>query len=420
MVVACSDWTGYSPATASQGNSTMNIALAGPLRLQPLLPWIATEVSSETLASTGKAGTPVTQLAVALLERGHQIVAVALETGISEPLELSGPRLRVRLLPKRPSHRARDLFRAERHQVAWALAEEDVDVVHAHWHYEFALGGLDSGHPTLITVRDWAPTVLRLQSPKHYLFMRLLLGTYVLRRGDFFTVTSPTMVQRVQRWTKESVPVIPNLLSDSAYRTRLPSFPEHNFVLLATNQGFSKRKNVQALLRAYAEVRRNAPASRLILLGTQYEEGGSAHQWAIRAGLTRGVEFVGPTPHDDVISHMTKADVFVHPALWESFGMVIVEAMAQGLPVVAGSGSGAVPWVLDNGKAGQLTDVADPHALAASILSVCRDRALWEKLSQAGFEHARTAFAASNVVPKYEGMYRRISQGGARDGAGAL
>ena len=83
--------------------------------------------------------------------------------------------------------------------------------------------------------------------------------------------------------------------------------------------------------------------------------------WAQKKGLSDGVNFVGPVDPDELIDIYEQVDLMVHPSMEESFGMVLVEAMARKIPVIGGEKSGAVPWVLDNGKAGVLTDIRSPE-----------------------------------------------------------
>ena len=387
----------------------MRVALAGPVRVETLLPWLHVDDDERRrVASLRASASPVTELAVGLLERGHELVVVSLDPAVADEVVLRGPRLRVRVGPYRARGRARDAFKEERAYVREALRAERPELVHAHWHYEYALGALASGRPTLTTVRDWAPTIWRLQRPKHYLTVRLGMATFALLRGQHFTVASPYMQQRVQRWSRRPVTVIPNAVPDGAFavRERPPDLAAP--LLLAVNQGFSHRKNVKTLLQAFATVRAERPTARLVLGGTRYGPGEPAHQWAAASGLDAGVDFRGELDHGQITRLMREADLFVHPSLEESFGMVLVEAMAQGLPVVAGRRSGAVPWVLGEGRAGVLCDVTSADALANAILRPLADPGAWAQLSAAGFAEAQDRFRLPAVVGQYEAAYERV------------
>jgi L-malate glycosyltransferase len=96
--------------------------------------------------------------------------------------------------------------------------------------------------------------------------------------------------------------------------------------------------------------------------------------------------------------------VLLHPALEESFGAVVAEAMAVGLPVVAGVRSGAVPWVA--GDAGQLVDVADPDAIAGALLGLFESPQRMSRMAERGQAQASSRFGAKAVSALYEDAYR--------------
>src|SRR5205085_11099029 len=83
------------------------------------------------------------------------------------------------------------------------------------------------------------------------------------------------------------------------------------------------------------------------------------------------VQFIGAVPHARLLDEMAQSQVLLHPALEESFGVVLAEAMAMGLSVVAGAHSGAVPWV--QGDAGSLVNVRQPAQIAAALLRLLSD-----------------------------------------------
>ena len=90
--------------------------------------------------------------------------------------------------------------------------------------------------------------------------------------------------------------------------------------------------------------------------------------------------------------------------------MTLIEAMSQRVPVVGGVRSGAVPWVLDAGRAGLLVDVDDPRALAQAIRAVISQPALRESLANEGYEHAWQNFRQSHVTDLYLDAYRRLRE----------
>lgn len=175
------------------------------------------------------------------------------------------------------------------------------------------------------------------------------------------------------------------------------------------NSAFSKGKNTATLLRAFPAIRDQLGDVELTLIGSGHGPGGRAERWARSHGLADGVVFAGFMSAEQVLAVMDTADVFVAPTLEESFGMTVLEAMARGLPVVAGRSSGAVPWLLDLGRAGELVDVRRPKPISQGVLRLARNADLRAQLSQQALARARL-FAWPNVVPAYEAQYEQVAQ----------
>lgn len=398
-------------SSASPLDVSMRIGLCGPVAIPALARWLEPQAPGSPARPPGFGGQPVTQLAAALLDRGHQVVIATLDPTVEGECLLEGPRLRIAVGHYRHRHRARDAFRAERAHVAGVLRREQPDVVHAHWTYEFALGALATGLPTLVTVRDWAPAILRWH-PHPYRAVRLLMNIVTLRKGRYFTATSPYIRDRLRRFGVRNIALIPNALPDERFRCREPTYNRAAPELIAMNNGFTRWKNVTALLRAFPLVRRRLPRATLRLVGSDFEHDGPAHRWALEHRLDAGVLFDGQVDNRETITLLRSADLFVHPSLEESFGLVLVEAMSTGLPVVGGRRSGAVPWVLGQGSAGVLADVTCPRSIATAALSVLESPQRWQQYSVGGFERARTEYRLSKVVSDYLACYDSVLQGG--------
>jgi phosphatidylinositol alpha-mannosyltransferase len=120
------------------------------------------------------------------------------------------------------------------------------------------------------------------------------------------------------------------------------------------------------------------------------------------------VRMLGTVPNEDLPAYYVAADVFVSPAVGqESFGIVLVEAMAAGTPVVASDIPGYRDVVRD-GRDGLLVPPRDPEALAEATARVLEDPALAARLSTAGPERA-SAFSWDAVAPRLEAVYERVS-----------
>jgi len=407
-----------SPAprpTSRHAEESLHVAIAGLVLTEPLAQFL--EGDADRLpAGVGGASSVVWQLVSDLVSRGQRVSVVTLDQAVSAPVIASGPLLDVVYGPHRVRHSMRDLMRVERHAVRDGVLRTRPELVHAHWCCEYALGAFASGIPTLVTVHDWMPTILRLMKARYWPYWsgRTLLYFTALARARYLTANSPYTAEKVRRFTRASLEVVPNGVPDGDFfvpggqeawgQPRPASRP----VIVSVNNGFSPRKNVRRLLEAYHTLRQQGIDSELQLIGDGYGPGGPCEAWARQRRLAEGVTFLGPLPRDEVLFRMREATLLAHPALEESFGMTLIEAMSQRVPVIGGTRSGAVPWVLGGGKAGLLVDVDDPRVIAQAMEAVLTQETLRKRLASDGYAHAWQNFRQSHVTDLYLDTYRRL------------
>jgi glycosyltransferase involved in cell wall biosynthesis len=157
------------------------------------------------------------------------------------------------------------------------------------------------------------------------------------------------------------------------------------------------QKGHDVLIDAIAEV----PGVRLDIAG----EGGQRPRLEAliaRHGIGDRVRLLGQ--RDDVPDLLARADAFVHSARWEGFGLVLLEAMAAALPIVA-TEAGAVPEVV--GDAALLVAPDDPAALADAIRRLVADPALAQRLGAQGLERLRTSFSPDEMVARTAAVYEQ-------------
>ncbi|MCC9740247.1 glycosyltransferase family 4 protein [Streptomyces sp. MNU89] len=332
------------------------------------------------------------------LEQGHRVTAYALSAEVSERRVYGdGDPLRIVVVPQRPQarHRARDFFRRERRELAAAIRAHPADVISAHWTYEFALAAADSGLPSCVTAHD-APLRAAWEMRSAFRWTRHSLALPAVHRATALSAVSPYTVRHLRRClgVRRHVQVIPNgVLLDSLPRAGAPR-RDAEPVFASALQGWGRLKNGTGLLQAFRLVRVRLPTARLLAFGHGFGPGGPAERWAVAKELHHGVDFVGRTDHPLMAQRLAReADVLVHPSLAENLPLTILEAMAIGVPVVAGARSGGVPWVLDSGRAGALTDVDDPAVLASTMTELARD-------------HERRALLAERARKRVEGDFR--------------
>ena len=358
-----------------------------------------------------------------LLRRGHRVTAVTLSGDMPldwrQPARASGSNLEVVFVPMRPRAwrpngwqpgRIIDLYAFERRGLQYAIERATPDVVHAHWTYEFALATLNTSLPHLITCHD-APAVVIRYTRSLYRVLRYFMARKVFRRGKVFSAVSGYMAHAAQRYTRLPVTVIPNPLADYVLASgRLRSAPSSSWQIGMICNGWGRLKNPEPALLAFEKIHHAYPTAVLHVFGADFGPDEMAEQWCRDRNLAAGIVFHGATPHQQLIEHLESLDLLIHPALEESFGVVLAEAMALGIPIVAGRYSGAVPWVVgfDEKTAScgcaVLTDVTDVMALVTAVDAALDKR--YAERSAFGYKRARQLFTPDKVAEAYIRLYQ--------------
>lgn len=384
----------------------MFIAVLGPIATDDLL---RPAEQDGRAYPAGRAGAPlVSNLIKEYLSRGHRVLALTLDDKLGDdevPFVHESSGLTYVVVPSRSRTfrpngrrlgRTADFFWLERRRLLAQLRHYRPEAVHAHWTYEFAVPALGYDRNALVTVHDNALVIYRYVRTLNRLF-HLAMARYVFWRGRRFTAVSPYMAASVQGWTRHPVQVVPNpvVVPARASRERAPlSAP----VLSVVVNGWDDRKNSKNALLAFREVQRRHPAAQLWAMGTAFEPDADAAEFC-RANDVPNVVFLGPTPHPEVLRRLAASTLVLHTSLEESFGMVLAEAMAYGVPVVAGQASGAVPWVVEDG--GLLVDVTSVTAIAGAVDRLLTDPALYEQLAARAVAIVAGRFPLAKVADQY-------------------
>ncbi|MFA7315965.1 MAG: glycosyltransferase family 4 protein [Sulfuricella sp.] len=404
----------------------MRIGIVGPLGTPDIEHLLDGDTSH--LPREMKGASLLVTLIEALIRSGHEVVAFttdpALEPRRQNRVIARGHQFTVHYVPRRrhslrPDRGARgrmlDFFALERHALTDAILEERPDVVHAHWSYEFGAAALDTGLPCLLTCHDSPWAILNMQRDL-YRVGRLLMAKSVLRRTQHATVVSPYLVGALRGMTGASLSVVPNPLPDTVLEAghprSAPDFVTRLPQIAMLLNGWTSIKNPEPGMLAMKRVCDEYPGAKMHLYGPGFGPDERAWSWAVEHHMEEAFVFHGWTPYAQTMRELAEMDILLHPALEESFGMTIAEAMGLGLPVVAGQNSGAVPWVLgaENGG-GTLVDVRSPEEIAEALLEILADPALYASYSTQGRARASMHFSSSAVAQSYLEHYRQVLAG---------
>ena len=165
-------------------------------------------------------------------------------------------------------------------------------------------------------------------------------------------------------------------------------------------------KNWDTLVRAFAKVHEKHAGTRLVLIGDGAARS-SLEALAAELGVAEQVTFTGALPFQEIPRYLKAADAFAFASVTETQGLVTIEAMAAGLPVVAVDGSGTRD-IMEHGKQGFLVE-NDPDALAKGIHKLLADPQRLKRLSNNALKKAKT-FEVNQLGKQLLGVYEQAIQ----------
>jgi phosphatidylinositol alpha-mannosyltransferase len=235
-----------------------------------------------------------------------------------------------------------------------------------------------------------------------YEFGRWAMGSYAERLHGRIAVSAAAR-HFIDRYFPGDYKVIPNGVDVDRFRRAVPvaRWQDGTANILFVGR-FEPRKGVLDMLKAYRNLRKSGVDCRLLLVG-----GGPQEREARRYVATRrlsGVAFLGRVSDDEKCQLFRTADVFVSPATGrESFGIVLLEAMAAGTPIVASDIHG-YKGVVRRGREALLVEPREPQQLATAIGRLLADPELAAQMSAAGRRRADD-FSWPRVTAKVDAYY---------------
>jgi len=261
------------------------------------------------------------------------------------------------------------------------MKQENFDVVHVHEPATPLLPWAAIHTATGITVGTFH-AYHGESSQAYHIFGPLL--SHILCNLDGRIAVSEKARDFVQRYFPASYRIIPNGVDLGRFNHEaapLPKLSDGGKNILFVGR-LEERKGLQYLLGAYKLVKQERPDARLIVVG-------SGNTSSYQKDISEGVLFEGYVSDAELPRYYRSCDVFCAPSTWgESFGMVLLEAMAMGKPVVASDIEGYKD-VLTHDKEGFLVPSKDEESLASSILSLLGNEELCSEMGREGRNKAQ-------------------------------
>ena len=365
-------------------------------------------VSPYDWAYPGGVNNHIQCLANEFIKKGHQVTIVAPSS--KSAAELKNPNLvvigRPLPVPLAGSYARVSVSFNCANTVREFLAENKFDVLHIHEPLFPALPLTVLRVSNMLTVGTFHAYAKRSRG---YRAWRPLIKRWFRKLDGKIAVSKPA-ADLISKYYKGYFNIIPNGIDVAHFGGDVP--PIEKYMDGKTNILFvgrmEKRKGLRYLLAAFATLKWEYPQLRLIVVGPGKLDPPSTSLLGER--MMQDVEFVGPVSYADLPRYYRTADIFCSPAIGhESFGIVLLEAMAAGKPVIASNIPGYATLVRD-GDQGLLVPPKDEAALAAAIVRLIDNSALRQAMGARGREFAK-GFSWDQVAQRVMDYYVRLMEG---------
>ena len=209
---------------------------------------------------------------------------------------------------------------------------------------------------------------------------------------------------------EQSITVIPLGLEMPSHMAE-PAPPGDDTIRLLYVGRLENRKGTIDLLRALPRVIDQFAGFHLTMVGVDrtHAPGGRTFKAYVEAEcapeVRQRITFTGPVPDDELDRCYRECDLLVAPSLYESFGLIYIEAMRYGKPVI-GCRVGGVPEVVRDGETGLLVEPSSPDELAAAMLTLLRDRDLRLRMGAQAYAWTKANFSIELMATRMLELYR--------------
>jgi N-acetyl-alpha-D-glucosaminyl L-malate synthase BshA len=360
----------------------------------------------------GGSGVVATELGLELARRGHEIHFIT----YSQPVRLAllNPNVHYHEVnvPEYP------LFHYQPYELALSSKLVDmvklykIEVLHVHYAIPHAYAGYmakqmlkDEGIdiPMVTTLHGTDITLVG----NHPFYKPAV--TFSINKSDFVTSVSQSLKDDTLKLfnIKNEIQVIPNFIEldkikkedKSPCQRSVMANDEERIITHISN--FRKVKRIPDIIAIFNKIQKEIPA-KLMMVGEGPEKEKAEHLCR-ELGIQDKVIFFGNSNEIDTI--LCQTDLFLLPSKTESFGLVALEAMACGVPVIS-SNAGGLPEVNKDGFSGYLSEVGDVDGMAKNAMKILKEDAVLTEFKKNALITAQQ-FDIKKILPLYEDLYQR-------------
>ena len=358
----------------------------------------------------GGSGIVATELGKALADKGHEVHFIS----YSQPVRLDV--FSEKMFYHEVSVSDYPLFEYTPYELTLTsklvdvAMHENLDILHVHYAIPHASAAFAAKQ--ILAARDF-----------HVPFVTTLHGTditlvgkdesfkpvieFAINQSDAVTAVSESLKHDTLTYfnINRKIEVIPNFIDFEHYQNRFDerlrnSIAPNNEAVLTHVSNFRKVKRVEDVVRVFHLVKQQTPAK--LLLAGDGPERPKIEQLCRKLNLSDDIKFLGKSKAIEKL--MTISDLFLLPSEAESFGLVALEAMASGVPVIS-SNVGGLSEVNKEGVTGFLSEVGNLDEMAANALKILKgDLKNFKKNART---HAQS-FDLPNILPQYERLYESM------------
>lgn len=251
------------------------------------------------------------------------------------------------------------------------------------------------------------------KSPSPFRFYDFMMDKLVASASTNIVTVSQTCAQQIARTRSlhHPIQVIPNGIAVDTSKDHSPD--EARAVLQVSPEDLvigvlghlEEHKGQEIAVRALPPILKAEPRARLVLVGWEEPEyAANVRALSRDLGVEQAVNFIGFVPHAERL--LSGVDLLTVPSVrLESFGLVVLEAMARHKPVIV-SDTGALSEIIEDGKTGLVFPSGDAEALADQAIRLLQDCVLRRRLTEAAFAELQAKFTVARMIEDYQDLLK--------------
>ncbi|MFJ5623901.1 N-acetyl-alpha-D-glucosaminyl L-malate synthase BshA [Peribacillus loiseleuriae] len=361
--------------------------------------------------TVGGSGVVATELGKLLAEKGHEIHFIS----SSLPFRLN--RMYHNIYYHQVEVNSYSVFQYPPYDLALAskmaevITREKLDVLHVHYAIPHAV--------CAILAKQMACHDVKIVTTLHGTDITVLgndsslaeLIKFGIEKSDVVTAVSDSLSQQTKELLApdKEISTVYNFIDERVYHKTDSSNLRHEYEIkdyekvIIHVSNFRAVKRVKDVIQAFAQIRKQIP-SKLMLVGDGPEM--SEITKLIKSlRLERDVLLLGK--QDNLNELYSISDLNLLLSEKESFGLVLLEGMACGVPAI-GTNVGGIPEVIIDGETGFICQVGDIEAIAKKAVLLLKDDQLHNQFSTAGIMAVETKFHSNTITKQYEGIYKKL------------